>query len=262
MQACRPFQSALYRTQSNKAIVPYMEARQAQREKQLQQLVLNTDICPAFLQIFSHHVFSCGCQWWWQQLSWCILHHFSRLVLYGTLCLGELKSQTCNDAFMPSQAHPTTLLSCRLRSRCVNGFNGFVSAFIFATETQQTIGTDSLFCAIRVAQCHTMLRPISVQCIYALCHQDSNYLLIRVWSQISNRLLAISMDCGLTIHLGSNPECHHTGYHLCPHQSAQAACQNNIHLRLRRCCSSRWNAEVHVSGSRHPHNPGQPSYIL
>ncbi|DBB04690.1 TPA: hypothetical protein ACH3X1_012745 [Trebouxia sp. C0004] len=28
----------------------------------------------------------------------------------------------------------------RLRSRCVNGFNGFVSAFIFATETQQTIG--------------------------------------------------------------------------------------------------------------------------
>lgn len=54
---------------------------------------------------------------------------------------------TCNDAFMPSHAHPTTLLLCRLRSRCVNGFNGFVSAFIFATETQQTIGTDfSLLC--------------------------------------------------------------------------------------------------------------------
>lgn len=114
----------------------------------------------------------------------------------------------------------------------------------------------------RVAQCHTMLKTISVQCKYALCHQVSNYLLIRVWSQVSNRLLAISMDCGLTVHLGSNPECHHTGYHLCPHQSAQTASQNNIHLRLRCCCSSRWNAEVHVSGSRHPRNPGQPSNVL
>ena len=31
--------------------------------------------------------------------------------------------------------------SCRLQSQCVRGFHGFVSAFIFATETQQTIGT-------------------------------------------------------------------------------------------------------------------------
>lgn len=31
--------------------------------------------------------------------------------------------------------------SCRLQNRCVRGLHGFVSAFIFATETQQTIGS-------------------------------------------------------------------------------------------------------------------------
>lgn len=75
-----------------------------------------------------------------------------------------------------------------------------------------------------------MQRCCSAACLLYLCVAClllplTSLDVVRLWCAVPNRLLVVSLDCGLAIHLGSHPERHHPWHHLCSHQPAQAACQ-------------------------------------
>ena len=73
----------------------------------------------------------------WRRMVSCVQVNLTHE--HSAICM--LQAHFC--PFVPDSPR----MICRFRSHCVNGFNGFVSAFIFATETQQTIGTlQPLFC--------------------------------------------------------------------------------------------------------------------